>query len=87
MKFFFYTLLIATLLAQVACQNTDSTELVVPSTYDFENVDYQGQIDRIHMLQELSNVAKSANTLNAPQVSASKLTDMYQNTLKHLLAQ
>ena len=80
MKKIAYPLWSVFVLSFMACQTTDSNILNVPTIYEFENVYYQGQVDRINMLQELAAYAKSANTLNAPSLDALTMINMYQNT-------
>jgi len=49
----------------------------VPSTYDFENVSYTGQTQRLDMLDELTVYMKTAN--NGAVLDAQKMLDMYAN--------
>ena len=50
----------------------------VPTTYNFENVDYSGQTQRLGMLTEMVNYMKTANTVGVA-LNAQKLKDMYAN--------
>lgn len=50
----------------------------IPETYNFENVDYSGQTERLNMLEEMVVEMKKGNT-KGTQVSAQKLKDMYAN--------
>ncbi|SMG53666.1 protein of unknown function [Marivirga sericea] len=49
----------------------------IPSTYDFENVSYSGQTQRLDMLDELTVYMKTAN--NGAVLDAQKMLDMYAN--------
>ncbi len=68
------------LLSHSACQKSDELGYTIPTTYNFENVDYSGQTQRIDMLAELATYAKSANTTNSSSLSATKMIDMYNNS-------
>lgn len=74
------SLLSIVLLSLSACQNTDGLTYTIPTTYNFENVDYSGQTARLNMLTELSTYAKSANTTGSNQLSATAMLNMYRNT-------
>lgn len=50
----------------------------LPSTYNFENVSYGGQTDRLDMLGEMTTEMKSANT--GGTVDGTKLVDMFSNS-------
>lgn len=50
----------------------------VPTTYNFQNVNYSGQTARLDMLDELSKYMKSANTANVV-LDTQKMKDMYAN--------
>ncbi|MDX5347256.1 MAG: DUF4856 domain-containing protein [Hymenobacteraceae bacterium] len=50
----------------------------VPTTYNFDNVNYSGQTNRILMLSELDSVMKTAN--NGAVLNSTTLTDMYANS-------
>lgn len=49
----------------------------IPTTYDFENVSYTGQTQRLEMLTELTTYMKTAN--NGEVLSAQAMLDMYAN--------
>jgi hypothetical protein len=49
----------ALIMVMNSCEDNDPIGLDIPETYNFENVDYSGQIQRIAMLAELSSYAKS----------------------------
>jgi hypothetical protein len=51
----------------------------LPLTYDFENVNYNGQITRVKMLDEMGAYMKTANT-SGVVVDASILKNMFSNT-------
>lgn len=52
--------------------------LTVPSTYNFENVNYSGQTDRLAMLLELSTYSKSSNAAGVT-LNEAKLLAMFSN--------
>ncbi len=63
-----------------ACDpNKNEVTYTVPDTYNFSNVNYAGQTDRLTMLAELSAEMKKGNTAGT-RVSAEKLKNMYRNT-------
>lgn len=51
----------------------------IPETYNFENVSFAGQTDRLNHLSAISDYVKSANDGNVV-LDAQKLKDMYANT-------
>lgn len=52
----------------------------IPTTYSFENVNYDGQYQRIEMLKEFISYAKSAATdVGSVSLSEANLLNMYQN--------
>lgn len=72
--------LVITLLSHSACQKTDDQTYTIPTTYNFDNVDYTGQIQRVNMLEELATYAKSANISGSNQLSAIAMINMYKNS-------
>ncbi len=58
--------------------STSSPEYDIPTTYDFDNVNYSGQEQRIAMLTELKTYMKSANTPNTI-LDTTRLKAMYTN--------
>jgi len=56
----------------------DTKTYDVPTTYNFDSVDYSGQTARLDMLGELSVEMKKGNTKGTP-VSAVLLKNMYAN--------
>lgn len=50
----------------------------VPSTYNFENVSYSGQTDRLDMLKALTSYVKTGHTENT-SLDAQTMKDMYAN--------
>lgn len=60
-----------------SCEKADDT-YSIPETYDFENVDYSGQVQRLQMLQEIKNYLASANTQGVA-LDAGRLKSMYAN--------
>lgn len=55
----------------------DEPSYSVPTTYNFANVNYAGQVTRMDMLKELDDYVKSGNT--GTVLSAQKMKDMYAN--------
>ena len=55
----------------------ESPSYNIPQTYNFENVNYSGQTDRINMLTELDAYVKTGN--NGTVLDAQKMKDMYAN--------
>ncbi|MBD1396727.1 DUF4856 domain-containing protein [Pontibacter sp. JH31] len=55
----------------------DSPSYTVPQTYNFENVNYSGQTDRMSMLSELDAYVKTGNT--GALLQADKMKNMYAN--------
>lgn len=51
----------------------------IPTTYNFENVSYTGQLERLDMLGELGTYMRTAHVANAPALDASTLKNMYRN--------
>lgn len=63
-----------------SCKKEDSTPSYdVPSTYDFDSVNYTGQTQRLAMITELVAEVKKANTIGT-SVDAQLLKNMYTNT-------
>ena len=60
-----------------AAENGQELGYEVPETYDFENVSYTGQTQRLDMLDELTVYMKTAN--NGAVLDAQKMLDMYAN--------
>ncbi|ADR22396.1 DUF4856 domain-containing protein [Marivirga tractuosa] len=58
-----------------AGENEETYE--IPSTYDFENVSYSGQTQRLDMLEELTVYMKTAN--EGAVLDAQSMLDMYAN--------
>ena len=56
----------------------DTGEYEVPSEYSFENVAYNGQIERLAMLTEIKSYLSTANTAGTT-LDAAKLKAMYSN--------
>jgi hypothetical protein len=60
--------------------NTPSTPVyTVPTTYNFANVDYSGQVKLLVMADQLVAAINLGNTSPNTVVSAEKLTDMFNN--------
>jgi hypothetical protein len=67
-------------LAFTACDDDNATEsenYEIPTSYNFENVSYSGQTQRLDMLDELTIYMKKAN--NGEVLEAQKMLDMYAN--------
>jgi hypothetical protein len=79
-----YVLLLGLLLSLIfvwGCQEDDAPMVPtyeVPTTYDFENVDYSGQTQRLAMLLEMKNYLASANTTGVG-LDANRLQAMFEN--------
>ncbi|MCB0561078.1 MAG: DUF4856 domain-containing protein [Phaeodactylibacter sp.] len=58
--------------------NTDDDSMVIPDSYIFENVNYEGQLQRLAMLLEIKNYVATANTSGAV-LDARRLKAMYAN--------
>lgn len=72
-------------LAVIACKEDDDDDMVtpepafeVPDTYNFENVSYSGQTDRLNQLEEMTTYMKTGNTPGTV-VDASVLQAMFEN--------
>ena len=76
-KFFFVLLLASTLLISSCKKDNNKNE--IPTSYNFENVNFSGQTNRLAMLTELGTYAKSANALNAATLDAQKMKNMFNN--------
>ncbi|WP_299702980.1 DUF4856 domain-containing protein [uncultured Pontibacter sp.] len=70
-------LAVCTLFSSCSKDEEDSPSYTVPQTYNFENVNYSGQTDRISMLSELDSYVKTGN--NGALLDAQKMRDMYAN--------
>ncbi|TPE40265.1 DUF4856 domain-containing protein [Pontibacter mangrovi] len=70
---------LAACVAFTSCSDDDedAPSYNVPSTYNFENVNYAGQITRMDMLTELSNYIKTGH--EGAQLDAQLMKDMYAN--------
>jgi hypothetical protein len=64
----------------VACESDDAVTPTteVPTTYNFENVDHSGQLQRIQMLQQLVGEVNKGKT---EPVTADQLIDIYENRI------
>lgn len=51
----------------------------VPTSYNFENVNYEGQSQRIEMLKELIAYVKSATDIGASSINEATILNMYAN--------
>lgn len=72
----FTTLLIAALF--IACDKDDETTYDIPETYEFENVSYSGQQERLAMLLEMKIYMARSRTLGQ-SVEADRLKAMFRN--------
>ena len=57
--------------------NDEQIVVQIPSTYAFENVNYDGQSIRIEQLAELSSYIKQTNALDGTSIQANIAKDMY----------
>jgi hypothetical protein len=70
------------LLLASSCKKDEGKKVdtyTIPTTYNFENVNYSGQTARLGMLLELSTYAKSANIAGVV-LDAEKMRAMFSNT-------
>ena len=67
----------AGILAFQSCKK-DNNDYEVPTTYNFTNVSYSGQTERLDMLAELETYMKTSNT-SGTAVEASTMKAMYAN--------
>ncbi|NBC06704.1 MAG: DUF4856 domain-containing protein [Bacteroidetes bacterium] len=74
----FTFLALASSLLLWSCDNDDDASYDIPDTYDFENVSYSGQVQRLQMLLEMKNYLGSANTMGTT-LDANRLKAMYAN--------
>ncbi|AHM60991.1 hypothetical protein D770_13685 [Flammeovirgaceae bacterium 311] len=67
----------------VACEDDDTitTTTEDPATYNFQNVDRSGQLQRIQMLDTLIRKVREAND-GETKVTAAELTALYENSAK-----
>lgn len=75
-----FTLAVAACAVFSSCEDNkeDNPSYNVPETYNFENVSYTGQTQRMQMLDELDAYIKTGHT--GAQLDAQKMKDMYANT-------
>lgn len=76
-----YKLLSLTLAVSVlfwSCDSEEDNSYTVPDTYSFENVSYDGQVQRLQMLLEMKSYLGSANTPGTV-LDAGRLKAMYAN--------
>jgi hypothetical protein len=76
LRFSFFALVTSLLLW--SCDNDDDASYDIPDTYNFENVSYAGQIQRLQQLLEIKNYVGSANTPGTV-LDAARLKAMYAN--------
>jgi hypothetical protein len=62
-----------------SCEPTEDTGYTIPSTYNFDNVSYSGQTERLDMLGEIVTYIKTAHSATASPLDASMLKSMYAN--------
>ncbi|NJN78725.1 MAG: DUF4856 domain-containing protein [Saprospiraceae bacterium] len=77
-NFKFLTVLILFVFTIAACTEDEPKTYNIPTTYNFENVSYSGQTQRLAMLQEMKNYMETANTAGNV-VEASRLKAMFEN--------
>lgn len=64
-----------------SCKDDNEPEdnsYIVPTTYDFDNVSYNGQIQRLEMFNQFTNYIKTANT-SGTLLDANRLEAMFAN--------
>ena len=76
LRFTTFALLLTALLW--SCDSDDDNSYSIPDTYSFENVNYDGQIQRLQMLLEIKSYLTSANTPGTV-LDANRLKAMYAN--------
>lgn len=75
-----FALLATCLILVQSCKpDDDEPQYDVPTTYNFTNINYTGQTQRLDMLSELSSYVKSANAVGVT-LDAQKLKDMFANS-------
>lgn len=78
-----FLILLAALVGTTACKKEDTVEpsgYTAPETYNFENVSYSGQTDRLDMLEEMTVYMKTAHAPGGAQLNQQTLLDMYSNS-------
>lgn len=73
-------MLLALALSIVSCKNDDDMQpsYEIPATYDFENVSYSGQTQRLAMMTEIKSYMATARTAGTV-LDAARLQAMYAN--------
>lgn len=74
----FLLLLAATAVFLGSCKDKDEPSFEVPDTYNFENVSYSGQTQRLDMLAEMTTYMKTGNT-SGTVLDAQVIKDMFAN--------
>ena len=59
------------------CNPGDDDSYTIPEIYNFENVSYTGQIQRLDMLAELTAYVKTSHTSTGTELDAQKMKDMF----------
>lgn len=59
------------------CNPGDDDSYTIPEIYNFENVSYTGQIQRLDMLAELTAYVKTSHTSTGTKLDAQKMKDMF----------
>lgn len=78
-KFTLLALTAVTLLTITSCKKEKQNDYPVPTTYNFDNVDYSGQTYRLAMITALVNEVKKGNTAGTT-LNAQLLKNMYANS-------
>ncbi len=75
-----YTLILFSLLilSLSSCKD-DKSDYEIPTTYNFTNVSYQGQLDRLGMLAEMKSYLNTTTDDNS-SLDAARLIAMYENS-------
>lgn len=80
----FLVLTAALAIGFTSCQPDETISYDVPTTYNFDNVSYSGQENRLDMMAEITAYIKTAHVANATPLVAAKIKDMYgANTGNH----
>lgn len=85
MKISYITVILGLIITFSSCRKEpdpvliDDGAIVIPTTYNFTNVNYSGQTTRMTMLTEMSTLMKTGNT-SGVNVDATVLKNMFRNS-------
>jgi len=77
-KLSFIGLILASFIFTSCDKDDDKPSYEIPTTYEFTNVTYQGQKDRLAMMQEIKDYMKTSRT-QGNVLDAQKLSNMFSN--------